>query len=95
MMGMTALALAVHKQHKLPFRTLLNSKADPNIINKDGIGPLYLTLKNKNYTMQEMLLDKGTLMYYDSKDLRDISPMFSAIKMGDLESIENFMQHGA
>lgn len=60
--GQTALFIAANRNSLENVQALLDAKADPNITNNDGCGPLGKAARNGNFQMIQALLNSGALL---------------------------------
>ena len=58
---------------------LLEAGADPNIVSKEGVGPLFFAIKTQNTEAIQLLIDFGAEIRYRSPTKLDRSPVFTAI----------------
>ena len=93
--GTTALAWAVHWDHRETVERLLGAGADPDIGNDYGITPLFLAAKNRSISMVQILLeveggaDPNTTMWSGE------TLLMTAARSGFIEVVETLLEHGA
>lgn len=68
----TMLHIAAKKNNLKILNFLLNEKLYLNIFNKDKHTPLYYAVANKNYEMIKLLLQDGSLTFFDEELLTNI-----------------------
>src|SRR3990167_5748747 len=73
---------------------LLKSGADPNLSDKEGITPIYVTASNKYTDATKILLDHGAKVNVATND-RETPLMTAANYNGRLESVKLLIEHGA
>lgn len=82
---LTALSFACRMGYNDIAKTLLLHGADPNIINKGELHPLYYAIITGNLELADLLLNKEV----NTKPLQiDFSPFSTAILMGNLEMVK-------
>jgi ankyrin repeat protein len=93
--GATALAWAVHWDHRDTVERLLEAGADPGIGNDYGITPLFLAAKNRSISMVKTLLeveggaDPNTTLWSGE------TLLMTAARSGFIEVVEVLLEHGA
>lgn len=58
---------------------LLEAGADPNIVSKEGVGPLFFAIKTQNSEAIRLLIEFGAEIWYKTGPKLDRSPVFIAI----------------
>ena len=69
---------------------LINAGADPQFLNKQGIGALYLALKGDKFDSTKFLVNKRVPIYNDDPSCVDNSPVFMAVKQNRTKALELF-----
>jgi len=78
--GYTPLALATMNTRDVSIvRALLEAGTDPNLVSKDGVGPMFFAIKTQNVEAIQLLIDFGAEIKYNSPKKIDKSPCFMAI----------------
>jgi ankyrin repeat protein len=93
--GETAVAIAAKNGNLRIIKALINAGADFNRTDKDGIGPLYLSILHNHEKCSEFLIHSGAQFYYDSLHERDLSPIFLAIRKENTKILEILCDHNA
>lgn len=60
-------------------KLLLDAGADPDVVTKDGVGPMFFAIKTQNREAIQMLLEYGCDIVLKSLKKLDRSPIFTAI----------------
>lgn len=58
---------------------MLEAGADPNLVSKDGVGPLFFAIKTQNIEAIKLLIEFGAEIKYRSPKKIDKSPIFMAV----------------
>jgi Ankyrin repeats (3 copies) len=69
---------------------VLSEKSDLMFTNTQGIGPLYFAIKGNKVDSIRFLLGKHIPIYYERTEKMDNSPIFYAIRCGNLSALELF-----
>lgn len=91
--GGTALAWAAVRCNFEIATDLLKAGANPNIVNEQGIGPLYLAITNGSPALVELLLTKGANPNLAREDGE--TPLLTATRLGQVEMLKALLSHGA
>jgi ankyrin repeat protein len=93
--GITAVGIAAMKGTLEILQMLHENGADINQTSPAGIGPLYLAIKAQQRECVRYLVDEGADLYYSDPIRVDYSPVFVAVKMAQMSSIELMCDAGA
>jgi ankyrin repeat protein len=74
---------------------LIKNKADCNILDYDGVGPLYLAILNSYYDCVKVLVKNKARHYFEESELRDISPIFLCIRKQSTIALDILFNSGA
>lgn len=78
--GYTPLALSVMNTKDLEIpKMLLAAGADPNLVQKDGVSPLFFAIKTQNVEAMKLLLSNKADVCFKSPKKIDRSPIFTAV----------------
>ncbi|CAL1544551.1 unnamed protein product [Lymnaea stagnalis] len=88
----TPLALSVMRGDKVIVASLLEAKANTNIVNSDGFSPLHLACIGRHPDIVKMLINSGAQVDKVDKNMR--TPLMYAAEKGDGESIRFLLQKG-
>lgn len=86
--GVGALGIAAFKGDMKLLDMLYKAGADINLINKHGVSALYLAIKGRHLDCVQYLLERKALVHFNDIHHSQFSPLFFAIKQGDLKIIE-------
>ncbi len=86
------MGIAVDSNNLDMVKTLIDKKADVNLMDKKG-SPLWHATEQRNYEIMELLLNKDAIPNIASND--QLSPLRLAVKANDLKAIELLLKKGA
>eukprot|EP00347_Sterkiella_histriomuscorum_P000748 403374657 len=92
--GITAVGIAAYKGYIKILEILTLAGADIQITSKNGISPLYLAIKANQVQCAQYLIEKKVQLYYNDPVKSDSSPIFFAIKCGNLKMVELICDSG-
>ena len=67
---------------------LADAGADINITSKNGVGPLYLAIKEGQTLCIQYLITRGSLLYFNDNVRVDNSPILFSIRLNSLKVVE-------
>jgi len=91
--GSTALAWAAIRSNGEIAQLLLKAGANPNLVNEQGVGPLYIAIENGSALIVRMLLANGAdanLARLDGE-----TPLMLATRLGQIETMKMLLDRGA
>ena len=92
--GVTALGIAALAGDQRAFHMLIDGGADPKFTNRQGIGALYLAIKGKSLSIIQSLVNMHVPIYNNEPHKLDNSPVFFAVKAGNIDAMEVFVDIG-
>ncbi|KAF5975633.1 ankyrin repeat-containing protein [Fusarium bulbicola] len=81
--GSTALHIAIESAHVDVIKTLLDTGADPNLKDGDGLVPFAKAMRSNNLEIVRMLLDSGRDIMVDEPDKAGVTPFLRACLDGE------------
>jgi ankyrin repeat protein len=79
--GITALGIScTHKEGYKIVKSLIKAGANVNFTSPEGITPLYFAMVNDCFHIAKYLMAKGAEVYFKSKQFRENSPIFMAVR---------------
>jgi len=86
--GLTAVSIAVFRQHHQCLELLINAGADLEVANAQGMTPLQLCLKLRDNFSAKFLIRGGALAYFPEIERQHQSPIFYLVKTQNVVMLE-------
>ena len=86
---MTAVSIAVFKQHYECLKLLVKAGADLDLYTNNYLTPLFFAIKNKDLKSVILLVKNGAKPYFtEPPEMKDNSPIFMAVRFQFIEALE-------
>ena len=91
--GGTAIAWASVRNNMTIATLLLDARANPNLTNEQGVGPLYISIVDGTPEMTRLLLKKGANPNLAREDGE--TPLMTATRLGEIDVMKMLLERGA